>query len=99
MRPACISVLPPCKTSTWLRISSYICQPGAWAISKLACQPLPGAGMNTHPREGLDDLVVGVTPRFGEAMSSRTQHRKSKKNFSVTAYVDNNCSGSLPALD
>jgi hypothetical protein len=24
---------------------------------------------------------------------------KSKKKFSVTAYVDNNCSGSLPALD
>jgi hypothetical protein len=54
--------------------------------------------MNTRPREGLDDLVVGVTPRFGEATSSRTQHRKSKKKFSVTAYVDNNCSGSLPAL-
>jgi len=48
---------------------------------KLACQPLPGAGMNTRPREGLDDLVVGVTPRFGEATSSRTQHRKSKKSF------------------
>jgi len=27
-------------------------------------------------REGLDDLVVGVTPRFREATSSRTQHRK-----------------------
>ena len=68
-------------------------------LSKLACQPLPGAGMNTRPREGLDDLVVGITPRFGEATSSRTQHRKSKKKISVTAYVDNNCSGSLPALD
>jgi len=67
--------------------------------TKLACQPLPGAGMNTRPREGLDDLVVGITPRFGEATSSRTQHRKSKKKISVTAYVDNNCSGSLPALD
>jgi len=33
------------------------------------------------------------------ATSSRTQHRKSEKKFSVTAYVDNNCSGSLPALD
>jgi hypothetical protein len=41
---------------------------------KLACQPLPGAGMNTRSREGLDDLVVGVTPRFREAMSSQTQH-------------------------
>jgi hypothetical protein len=55
--------------------------------------------MNTRPREGLDDLVVGVTPRFGEATSSRTQHQKSKKKYSVTAYVDNNCSFSLPALD
>ena len=55
--------------------------------------------MNTRSREGLDDLVVGVTPRSGEATSSRTQHRKSKKKFSVAAYVYNNCSGSLPALD
>jgi hypothetical protein len=39
---------------------------------KLACQPLPGAGMNTRPREGLDDLVVGVTPRFGEATLAQT---------------------------
>jgi len=68
-------------------------------MTKLACQPLLGAGMNIRPREGLDNLVVGVTPRFREATSSRTQHRKSKKNISVTAYVDNNCSGSLPALD
>jgi len=36
---------------------------------------------------------------YSEVRSSRTQHRKSKKKFSVTAYVDNNCSGSLPALD
>jgi hypothetical protein len=35
----------------------------------------------------------------GEATSSQSQHRKSKKKFSVTAYVDNNCSCSLPALD
>jgi hypothetical protein len=55
--------------------------------------------MNIRSREGLDDIVVGVTPRFGEATSSRTQHRKSKKKFSVTAYIDNNCSGSLSALD
>jgi len=62
--------------------------------------PAPSwCGMNTRPRAGLDDLVVCVTPRFGEATSSRTQHRKSKKKFSVTAFVDNNCSGSLPALD
>jgi hypothetical protein len=68
-------------------------------ILKLACQPLPGAGMNTRPRVGLDDLVVGITPRFREATSSRTPHRKSKLRFSVPGYVDNNCSGSLPALD
>ena len=67
--------------------------------TKLACRPLLGAGMNTRPRWGLDDLVVGITPRFGEATSSQTQHRKSKKKFLVTAYVDNNCSCSLPALD
>ena len=54
--------------------------------------------MNTRPREGLDDLVVGVTPRFREATNSRTQHRNQKR-FSVTAYVGNNCSSSLPALD
>ena len=39
-------------------------------LGKLACQPLPGAGMNTRPREGLEDLVVGITPRFGVATSS-----------------------------
>jgi len=62
--------------------------------------PAPSwCGNEYPPQGGLDDLVVGVTPRFGEATSSRTQHRKSKKKFSVTAYVDNNCPGSLPALD
>jgi hypothetical protein len=66
---------------------------------KLACQPLPGAGMNTRSSEGLDDLLVGITRRFREAMSSQTQHRKSKTRSSVTASVDNNCCGSLPALD
>ena len=65
----------------------------------MVVDPLPGAGTNTRPREGLDDLVVGVTLRFREAMCSQTQHRKSKKKFTDTANVDNNCSGSLPALD
>ena len=42
----------------------------------------------------LDDLVVGVTLRF----TPRTHHRKSKKKFSVTAYVDNNYFGNLKLI-
>lgn len=51
-------------------------------LSPYARMPTP-----TPPREGQDDLVVSVTPRF----ILQTQYRKSKKKNPVTAYVDNNC--------
>jgi len=47
---------------------------------KLVCQPLPGAGMNIC-RYGLDDLVVGVSPRFGEARAPELNTENRKKVF------------------
>jgi len=42
--------------------------------------------------------VISFTVQL-RGLNTRTEHRKSKKKFSVTAYVDNNYSSSLPALD
>jgi hypothetical protein len=55
---------------------------------KLVYQPPP------RSRQGWTIYV----PQLRE-LNTRTIHRKSKKKFSVTAYVDDNYSSSLPALD
>jgi len=63
---------------------------------KLVYQPPPDqrkAGRFTSPNRW---SVLTVQLR---ELNTRTKHRKSKKKFSVTAYVDDNYSSSLPALD
>jgi hypothetical protein len=57
-------------------------------------RPIQGrAGRFTPPNRW---SVLAVQLR---ELNTRTQHRKSKMKFSFTVYVDNSCSGSLPALD
>ena len=60
-----------------------------WPLSSHAKPLIPGAGRFTRR----------CYPEIHTPNSTPKQLRKSKKKFSVTAYVDNNCSGSLPALD
>jgi len=62
--------------------------------------PAPSWCGNEYPRQGgagrLSRRCYSEIRRGNELPNSTP---KIKKKFSVTAYVDNNCSGSLPALD
>jgi hypothetical protein len=60
---------------------------------KPTCQP------SYRTQGGARRFTHRCYPEIHTPNSTPKQHRKSQKKFSVTAYVDNSCSGSLPALD